>query len=66
MRMTVKEKSFEQSLEKLREMADKIKSPDTNLEESIKCYEEGMKYYEKCSAILTDAKQKIETFEIDN
>jgi len=63
--MAVKEKNFEQSLEKLREMADKIKSPETSLEESIRCYEEGMKYYEKCSTMLTDAKQKIETFEID-
>ena len=40
--MAVKEKNFEQSLEKLREMADKIKSPETSLEESIRCYEEGM------------------------
>jgi exodeoxyribonuclease VII small subunit len=63
--MAVKERSFEQSMDKLREMSEKIKSPDTSLEESIKCYEEGMKYYEKCSNILADAKQKIETFDID-
>lgn len=63
--MAVKERNFEQSMDKLREMSEKIKSPDTSLEESIKCYEEGMKYYKKCSDILTDARQKIETFDID-
>jgi len=63
--MPKKESDFEASLAKLKELSEKIKSSDTNLEESIKCYEEGMKYYESCNKILSDAQQKIETFEID-
>ncbi len=55
-----KDKSFEKSLEKLREMADRIKSPDMGLEESIKCYEEGMKYYKECHEILENTRQTIE------
>lgn len=63
--MSVKDRTFEESLEKLKEMSEKIKSPETDLEESIRCYEEGMKYYESCNSILSEAKQKIETFEIN-
>lgn len=55
--------NFEESLKKLEEYSEKIKSPDTNLADSIICYEEGMKYYEMCNDILNEAKQKIETFE---
>lgn len=55
--------SFEDALKKLEEYSDKIKSPDTNLEESITCYEDGMKYFHICNNILNDARQKIETFE---
>ncbi len=55
--------NFEKALSRLQEMSDKIKSQDTNLEEAIQCYEEGMRYYQICSDILENAKQKIETFE---
>ena len=55
--------SFEDSLRKLRETAEKIKSDDTSLEDSIKCYEEGMKYYNECNEILKTAEQKIELME---
>ncbi len=54
--------SFEEALEKLKALTEKIQSPDTSLEDSLHCYEEGMKYYEMCDRILSDAKQKIETF----
>lgn len=59
-----KEISFEESLAELKKLSDKIRSQDTSLEESIKCYEEGMKHYENCSRILKDARQKIESFDI--
>lgn len=55
--------NFEQSLKHLQEMSEKIKSPDTSLEEAVKCYEEGMKHYNTCSKILDNASQKIETFQ---
>ena len=59
----MREGSFEQALEALQNMSEKIKSQDTTLEEAIACYEEGMKHYRICSKILENAKQKIETFE---
>ena len=35
---------FEESLERLNYLADKIKEPGTNLEDSLAYYEEAMKY----------------------
>lgn len=55
--------NFEEALEKLTEMADKIKGQDTSLEEAITCYTKGMEYYQVCHEILENAKQSIETFE---
>lgn len=57
--------NFEKALGELQKMSDRIKSPDTDLEDAIKCYEEGMNYYRVCNEILETAKQKIETFEGD-
>lgn len=51
--------SFEESLKKLEEIAEKLENKDTSLEESITLFEEGMKYSKKCSEILNNAKQKI-------
>ncbi len=51
--------SFEESLKKLEEIAEKLENKDTTLEESITLFEEGMKYSKICSEILNNAKQKI-------
>ncbi|MEG0923501.1 MAG: exodeoxyribonuclease VII small subunit [Anaerovoracaceae bacterium] len=53
---------FEEALDKLQNMTEKIKSTNTSLEDSINCYEEGMKYYNICNDILESAKQKIQVF----
>ena len=62
--------SFEDALEKLNEISQKIKSSNIGLEESIACYEEGIKYYNICSEWKYYSKagklQKIETYDIDN
>ena len=57
------ETDFEQAYSSLQQMAEKIKSQDSTLEESIEFYENGMKYYRICEEILNNAKQKIEVFE---
>ena len=54
---------FEDALDKLVEMSDKIKGSETSLEEAITCYTKGMEYYRICHEILENAKQSIETFE---
>ncbi|MGC2872958.1 exodeoxyribonuclease VII small subunit [Ihubacter sp. rT4E-8] len=59
----MREGKFEQALEALQNMSEKIKAQDTTLEDAIACYEEGMKHYKVCSDILENAKQRIETFE---
>ena len=43
------------------EASAKLKSEDISLEDAIKSYEEGIKYYKECSEILEKAEQKIET-----
>lgn len=58
--------SFEEAFDKLNEISQRIKSSHTNLEESLRYYEEGIKYYNICNNILTEANQKIETFDLDN
>ncbi|MGF6375552.1 exodeoxyribonuclease VII small subunit [Clostridiales Family XIII bacterium PM5-7] len=55
--------NFEKALAQLQVLSEKIKSQDTNLEDAITCYEEGMNYYHICDELLETAKQKIETFE---
>ncbi len=55
--------SFEDSLNALRNAANRIKDQNTSLEEAIRCYEEGMKHYEACRRILDKAEQKIRVFE---
>lgn len=62
--MTVdkKEESFEDYLSHLEKMSEKIKDRDTNLEESIQCYKEGIESYKKCKEILHRAEQTIEIY----
>lgn len=59
--MTEKKKNFEETLKKLEEAAQKLKLDDIPLEEAMKSYEEGIKYYRECVDILDKAEQKIET-----
>lgn len=59
--MAEKKKNFEESLKKLEEISDKLKSENISLDDAIKNYEEGIKYYKECSDILEKANQKIET-----
>jgi exodeoxyribonuclease VII small subunit len=55
--------SFEESMEKLEETAETIKKDRISLEEALKAYEDGVKYYERCVEILDSAKQRIEVYE---
>lgn len=52
--------SFEKALTNLEKVSEKLKSEETTLDEAIKSYEEGIKYYKQCREILDDAVQKIE------
>ena len=55
--------SFEEALAKLEGCVARIRSGELALEESIKAYEESMRYYNICDAVLKDARQKIEIYD---
>lgn len=52
--------SFEDNLAILNEMSEKIRSGNLTLEESLKCYKEGMESYKECMKMLEETKLEIE------
>lgn len=55
--------SFEEALSGLEKSADELKKDGTTLEAAIISFEQGINYYNYCSEILNDAKQKIEVYD---
>lgn len=55
--------SFEEALTGLGKAVQALNREDTPLDEAIKQYEEGIRYYQRCSMILQEAKQKIQQFD---
>ena len=53
--------SFEDNLKILNQMSEKIRSGNLTLEESLKCYKDGMESYKECMNILEETKLEIET-----
>ena len=51
--------SFEESMEKLEEIASELETGKLNLEESLVKFEEGMKLSKKCNEIIENAEKKI-------
>lgn len=52
--------SFEQAVERLEQIIDRIESGETGLEASLKEYESGMELLRHCRAILARAEQKVQ------
>lgn len=50
---------FEKSLSKLENIVKKLESGEVSLDESIKLFEEGVKYAGECRNALKTAKEKI-------
>ena len=59
---TEKKSTFEEALSKLEAASENLKRDNVSLEDALKYYEEGIAYYNECSDILNNAKQKIETY----
>ena len=55
--------SFEEALAGLEKSAEELKKDGATLEAAIISYEQGIKYYNYCNEILSDAKQKIEVYD---
>lgn len=53
------EKTFEETLEKLEKIVEDLERGDLPLEETLKKYEEGMKYSRFCMDKLNQAEQKL-------
>lgn len=52
--------SFESALEELRRYSERMQQRDLTLEEALDCYDKGMACYERCKAILENAKQRVD------
>jgi exodeoxyribonuclease VII small subunit len=51
--------SYEDAIERLESLIDRIESGEIGLEESIAAYEEGVKLRQHCAAILAKAEQRV-------
>ena len=59
-----KEIKFEEALNKLAEINEKLSAEDISLEDSVKLFKEGVELTKLCQKKLDDAKQEIEQIEI--
>ncbi len=50
---------FEQSLEKLEQLVERMEDGDLSLEDSLKTFEEGIKLTRQCQQALINAEQKV-------
>jgi len=62
MKMTKKaeKETFEEALDRLEEIAEKLERGDMPLDESLKSYEEGVRAYRRCSELLKEVEKRIE------
>ena len=60
-----KDIKFEEALEKLAEINEKLESEEISLDESIKLFKEGLELSKLCQKKLDEAKLEIQKIEID-
>lgn len=56
----MKEKNFEEAMERLRAIVEELERGDLSLEESLKKFEDGVKLSQFCLAKLDEAEKRIE------
>lgn len=56
----MKEKKFEEALERLEKIVKKMEEGDMTLEESLEAFEEGIRLSRFCSKKLDEAERKVE------
>ena len=57
--MSEKKMTFETSMTRLEEIVAELESGDLPVEQSIQCFEEGLKLLNHCSEVLQKAEQKV-------
>ncbi len=61
----VDELSYEQAVERLEEIVERIESGEIGLEASILAYEQGVALLGRCRAVLDDVEQRIEQLSVE-
>lgn len=61
-----RKKTFEDNLDDIDLIIEKLESGDLSLDDSIKEYEKSMKLIEKCSSMLEEAEGKVKKIQIKN
>ena len=56
----IKKNSFEESINRLEELVDKMESGESSLEQNLEWFEEGMDLIKICQAHLVDADKRIQ------
>ncbi len=54
--------SFEEALARLQECSEKLRGGTLSLEESAAVYEQSVGYYQTCTELLAQIRQKIEIY----
>ncbi len=52
--------NFEQALQRLTQLVEKLESGQLQLEESVEAFEEGVKLSRRCEALLDQAEQRLQ------
>lgn len=57
--------TYEQKIEQVKKIIEKIEDGETSLEESIRLYEQGAALIRQCESLLAEAELKITTLSRD-
>ena len=57
--------TYEQKIERLKQIIEKIEDGNTSLDESIRLYEQGAMLVKQCETLLNEAEVKITTLSRD-
>lgn len=58
--------SFENAIEELQQITDKLENDETTLSEALKLYEKGVSLVRVCKEQLNDAEQKVKIIQKEN
>ena len=56
----IKKNSFEESINRLEELVDKMESGESSLEQNLEWFEEGMDLIKTCQTHLVDADMRVQ------
>lgn len=57
--MSKNEETFEELMQRLEEITNKLEKEQSSLDEAVKLFEEGMEISKKCNSKLEDAEKRI-------